>query len=522
MRDFTLILGKDFKIMINYFKAIRHSPKRLLLFLIYIGYFGWILWMNVSSASTTAVQNSAELIPLITMGFCAFTLLINIQVNLKEMLSFFKPADIQIIFTSPLKPRAVFAAALLKSLLGALMLTIFVLIMASRWLFASGVDIWHYLLIVFIFMTFNMVIQPLNFILIRLKAKIPVVITQSIFTGLWLLPTLAILALNQFNVFSFIQSPFTQWIPIIGWLKGLISFSYGIQTPYANILMCLYFGFVAITFVIALLLATDYYESVIEGTEKLHQWKQKAKEGRTQSKGIQLFKNRKRTYKGNQVGANAFFWKQRAIANKKDLNYLFGIKEMLFILGAVAVVIFTRIWHEDWDWVVYGYNGMVLYATLLFSIASKSQAEFLTSRFLMIPAKGTQKLFALFKLDIMKFVLMIGFINLILIFAKDAQPLQLLGLFMGQVIIYLQILYINIFVMIFFQNTTDYNLMLPIMKIIQILLIILPSLFIGVLVGILTDSTVYMVIAVACLNLFMIAGYIFLTGYMVNRIEASR
>lgn len=522
MRDFALIISKDIRIMLNYFKAIRHNPKRMMLVILYIGYFGWMVWMNSNNAHETPLQNRFELVSLMAMGFCAFTLLINIQVNLKEMLSFFKPADIQIVFTSPLKPRAVFAAALLKSLLGAMLLTLFILLMASQWLFASGIDIWRYLLIVFIFMTFNMMIQPLNFILIRLKTRLPVVIAQTLFTGIWLLPTLLLISYNRFNIFAFIQSPLTQWIPIIGWIKGLIDFSYGMASPNVHWLMVLYFGFVASTFIFALVLANDYYESVIEGTENLHQLKQKAKEGRSQGKGIQLFKNRKLTFKGNHQGADALYWKQRVIANKKDISYLFGMKEMLFILGAVTAVIITQVWHDDWEWVVYACNGAVLYATLLFSIANKNQAEFLTSRFLMMPSKGTQKLFALFRLDIMRFVVMVALLNIILIFAKDAQPLHLTALFIGQILVYLQILYVNIFVMIFFQNSTDYNLMMPIMKIIQLLIIVVPSIAVAIAAGALTESVIVVIGAVSAVNLLMILAFMLLTGYMVNRIEASR
>lgn len=535
MRNLGTLFWRDLRQVVNYFKAIPQNPKRALIFLLYIVYFGWLGWMNLRRIPGEPVAINPAMMTGMLLGYSALIMLSNLPAAYQEMFTFFKPADVGIVFTSPLSPRLVLAGGLIKSTFSNMLLTVFLLIMGARVMLPDGTSLLSVIGVVLLTMLFNFSMQPFNFLVMRLKHRIPKGWIQGIVTALWLLPLLILFYLDGFMITDWLLDSRIYWVPILGWLSGLAAACYGISVPSWPILAVLFGGFIAGIVGGCLYTATDYYEDVTGGVEQFAALRQRAKEGRGKAvkvnrKRLGQLKERDNISKsalqeqGKSAGKtqNPWHWRALRIAEKRQRFVYLGSAQIGLILAAIAVVVAT--YWLSWDSVAlpYIYNAVVLYLTFLISINSGEKLAFLTPKFVMSPGHPLIKLGGILRLDLIKQLMTMLLANGILMLSKGASW-QLLALcFLGQMIVYLEIMASNLLVTVYLKNSTDVALITPVLKIIQMVLLVGPTAAVVGWVAVATGSIQLIIAAAVAVQLVIVSLLLGLSAWQASNLEISQ
>ena len=518
MPNLVLLIQKDLLQFKNYFVDIRNNPKRILIFVFYIAYAVFMIWANGLNGKEEGPM-PVQMVNTFAFGLMFMMLIMNVGTSKKELFTLFKPADLSISFTAPIAPRILFVSALIKSMYSNFFVILIVLFFLSGRMISSGASLFQIiigglgLLALFFFM------QPLTFISARIKEKISILASQSLMMAFVVLPTFYVFYRSDFNLISMLNNDMLNWVPLVGWSKALLLLCYNYQVEGIYLIGLLYFASLVLILGTCLYLADDYYEDVYEGTLNMTKLRRRQKEGKNLKGGFKIFESKRVTLETKENGHHAYYWKEKVIKLKSDLHYLVGIYEIVVVLAAVGVVIYNRITGGEHYWFAYILNGVFAYLLLILSASNKSEDDFLTARYLMIPEKNSLKLFSLHRLSITRLVLTVLIFNLVLVFTKGVEPIVLLIMAGLQVLIYMMLLYSNIFVKVFFQNQTDAAVVMPFIKIVQLLLVLLPSGIVAGFVGATTESVFWTVLSVFGINAVFASIFVACTGLLAKRIE---
>ncbi|MCK8061639.1 MULTISPECIES: putative ABC exporter domain-containing protein [unclassified Fusibacter] len=522
MPSLGLLLKKDFIQFKNYFVDMRNHPKRILIFFFYFLYAGFMVWINGINASDSQGEMSYTMVNSFAFGLLFMMLIMNVGTTKKELFSLFKPADLNITFTSPISPRTIFAASLIKSMYSNVLLIAFMMLFLSGKMIASGAGVLDMLSGALGILVLFLLLQPMTFISVRLKGKVPVMLSQSLMMSVVVLPAIYVFYRSGFNIIQMMNSDLLNWVPFAGWSKALILLCYNYRVAGIELIALMYAVSVLLIVGFCLYLADDYYEDVYDGTVNMTRLRKRQREGNKLQFSFKWFESRRSVVMSSETGHSAYYWKEKVIKNKSDLHHLFGFYELAVILAAVGVVIYNMITGGEHYWFAYVLNGVYAYLLLIVAAANKSEEDFLTARFIMIPEKNSLKLFSMHRLAITRLVLNVLIFNGILMFTKGVEPL-VLGVMVGlQLVFYIILLYSNILSKVFFQNPTDAAVMMPFIKMVQMLLVALPTGVAAGVVGAMTESVFWTVLAVFGINLLIASVFIACTGSLARRIELSK
>ena len=143
MREIRLLLKKDLLILLNNIKLILKNPLRLFPYLAIVGYFFFMYWMRVGGTDEENTQEMPEFDPsaIPDVNFAGQNLLgggtvlalifliYQLYRATKKNVSFFKMADVNLLFPAPVKPKNLLiyymGRSILPSLGGAMVFTLY-------------------------------------------------------------------------------------------------------------------------------------------------------------------------------------------------------------------------------------------------------------------------------------------------------------------------------------------------------------------------------------------------------------
>ena len=261
----------------------------------------------------------------------------------------FLPADVNLLFASPMKPQSVLMFRLTTRLGIALLGSIYMLAQIPNLTLNLGLSIWSALSVIAVW-CFTIVLGTLiQVLLYTLSSTYPAVkrfLRVGIYTLLALLAAGYLAALRQGGGYlaaaeAFFNAKASRYIPVWGWLKGFCMFA--IEGNAAAAVLCLA-GILLSTAVLLYLIwhiKADFYEDAMAKSEETAALLESAKS--EQSGGVVRKRKKDRSEKlrrdelryGN--GANVFFFK--TLYNRFRFAHLgFLTKTMEFYLVAAVVV----------------------------------------------------------------------------------------------------------------------------------------------------------------------------------------
>lgn len=417
------------------FNAIKKLFKTWIAFLLIVmvfgAVFGGVIGMVASSVSKNAVnefvedediQNATqEVAETVNQGFLeSYDIEINQIIELaisgvfffflflglfsaKSMGDIFLPADVNLLFSAPIKPQSVMMFRLITTLGIQILFSFFMLFQIPNLVMNLHMPVVGAVVIIVAWIVINLLVSLLQILVYILSSYSEVIKKNSkIIIGAFLFAILAVFAFNIFKcdrdymkaaVNTFTGNN-TFWIPFWGWTRGMCMSAIAGNDMQAIIYIAL--NIVGIIGLVILIwnLRVDFYEDALVSSERKAEIIEKAKAQKT---GVVRTKERsakiKRDGFNKGSGANVFFFK--TLYNRKRLSF-FGFLTKTMILYAAIVGIAAYITHYLELPQAQGF----LITCLLMTLASFYRAmgnplnEDLSKDFMaMIPASAKLKLF---------------------------------------------------------------------------------------------------------------------------------
>lgn len=510
MHEIKLLLRKDIFILVNNIKLILRNPLRLLPYAALIGYFTFIYGQGVKSRNENAseiqnldgmpepdfaVQNILGGITILALIFLVFQL----YRATKNNVSFFKMADVNLLFTAPVKPENLLlyymARSILPSLGGALL---FIVYGASQMASQFELNLRNAVFLVLGFALFFFMVFPIRFLIYTLHTKYGVMeYIRGGIIGLGLALALMImipgLMAEKFwqGMFSWIASPWFNLFPLVGWSRGIMSF-----VAHGNVLLAVAFiGLYGLTYftVVKLVIqyAGYYYEDVLEATKTNEDKLDKVRGKQEVDEGTYSLNAKKQLALPDfGVGAKAFYWRNYVHSSRQDFHPLFGIYSLS--LAGIGIV-FAGLSNFDWfsHKVLYFYLLFILFFYFMAGIGRANVGDLKKPFFILVPASWSAKFWNIIKLDIIQVLLFAGVLIIPSVVLAQVSLGLIPSFLIGIVVFYLIGFAINLIPQIALDEGWDRKLIKPFMIAGIFLFGVIPAVIMSVLVFIITKQFVW-------------------------------
>ncbi len=425
MNEIRLLFRKDMFILLNNIKLILRNPLRLLPYAGLAGYIFFMYFMRLKSrGEDSASQEMPELdmngIPEVNFAMqnivggvtiLALVILIyQLYRATKNNVSFFKMADVNLLFTAPVKPENILiyymGRSILPSLGGAI---IFVAYAYSQAIDTFEVSVANFVFLILSVALFFFIISPIKFLVYTLNTKfdvmeyirIGVIILAVLLSGMIIIPGLMAEKFWQ-GMFTWISSPWFDFFPIVGWSRGIASYL-GHGNAVISIGFILLYGisyFAILKLVIRF--AGYYYEDVLEATksneDKLEKVKGKKEVGES---SYSLNTKKKLALPDFGTGAKAFYWRNYVHSSRQDFHPLFGLYSLIMVaIGIVLAVLSLFEWFSHYF--LYGYLLIMLFLYFFAGIGRANVGDLKKPFFILVPATWASKFWNMIKLDILQ------------------------------------------------------------------------------------------------------------------------
>jgi hypothetical protein len=485
MREIKLLLRKDLLILLNNIKLILRNPLRLIPYAAVIGYFFFLYWLRLSSGDETSTPEIPELdtngVPLPNFSFqniiggvtilALMFLFFQLYRATKKNVSFFKMADVNLLFTAPVKPENLLiyymGRSILPSLGGAILFTFYGLSQAADQL---DLGFWNLLFTVLSVGFFFFLIQPIRFLVYTLHTKygileyikIGVVVLAILLGGMILIPGLMAEKFWQ-GMFSWIASPWFDLFPIVGWSRGIMSYwsheNWLLSSAFVG-LYCLFY-FVVLKLVIQF--SGYYYEDVLEATKSNEEQLEKVRGKKEVDEGTYSLNSKKQLALPDfGPGAQAFYWRNYIHASRQDFHPLFGIYSLIMAgLGILFAVLSLFDWFSHV--VIYFYLIILIFFYFLAGTGRANIGDLKKPFFYLIPASWGSKFWNMIKLDLVQLTLFCTVLIVPTVSIAGLDWLVIPGFLIGILAFYLTGLGINLIPQIGLDEGWDRVLIKPLM-----------------------------------------------------------
>ena len=333
----------------NRIKELFHKPGKLVLYLLVILGLAGALIVSLSGSIQVEDKISITYLNLIFFAFLLLFYGIAIQKWLASGDAIFDMSDVNLLFISPVNPRATLLYGLLR-MMGTSFWAGFFILFQSGTLANFGVG-FNGILILFGVFVLNMIVMMLLSLMIysitngkSARKRLARIVAIAIFIPLLVLFFIkfitfgdALLALNDIAT-----SPIFAATPIIGWasagaialIKGELAIGLG------------WLGLLALTgtamFLYIMFSRSDYYEDVLVATETVFEKKRAAAEGNVQSYNLSNAKVKVTKVGLGGTGAHVFLYKHLRETFRQNRFGFFSMYIFIMAISLIAVSIFAR------------------------------------------------------------------------------------------------------------------------------------------------------------------------------------
>ena len=422
MNEIRLLFRKDILILINNIKLILRNPLRLLPYAGILGYFFFIYFLRLKGRDGDAtpqeipemdgvpqvdfaVQNIVGAVTLLALGLLIYQL----YRATKNNVSFFKMADVNLLFTAPVKPENILIYYMGRSILPALGGSILFMAygasqMAEQWELTFG----NAVFLMLGFALFFFMISPIKFLVYTLHTKYGVmeyirngvVILAVMLGAMVIIPGMLADKFWQ-GMFAWISSPWFDFFPIVGWSRGIISY-----LSHSNVVLSL--GFIVlygVAYFIVLKLvirfAGYYYEDVLEATKSNEEKIEKVRGKKQSESSFSLNTKKQLALPDFGTGAKAFYWRNYVHSSRQDFHPLFGIYSLIMVgVGVILAGLSIFDWFSHW--LFYGYLLIMLFIYFMAGMGRANVGDLKKPFFILVPASWSSKFWNMIKLDLLQ------------------------------------------------------------------------------------------------------------------------
>jgi|UniRef100_UPI0040473448 hypothetical protein len=423
MHEVRLLLKKDFLIFINNLLLILRNPLRLIPYGIGAGYFffmyskGIVGSQRISSEMNLDAAAGADITQQNIIGGLTVVALVFFIFQLyratKNNITFFKMADVNLLFPAPVKPENILMYYMARSILPVLGGSLIFLVYSGGQL-ASEFDLTFLggLFLLLGFALFFFLISPVRFLIYTLHTRFGIL--EHLRAGVLVLGVLisALVLIPGFlapkfweGMFAWITSPWFDLFPVVGWSRGMMSYFLNgnlmVSSSYLLLFGLTYYAVVKLV----IQYSGHYYEDVLDATQNNEDRLEKAKGTKEVTEDAYSLNSKKQLALPEfGLGAKAFYWRNYVQSSRQDIHPLIGL-----YTGGMAVlgIVLAGLGHFDWfsHQVLYFYLFFLLFFYFMAGIGRATIGDLKKPWFILIPASWSLKFWNMIKLDLVQALL---------------------------------------------------------------------------------------------------------------------
>lgn len=287
---------------------------------------------------------SAQMIEAIVSLVFLVVVFFNI-VNTDGASKIFKPADIPLLFASPLKPQSVMLFRLVCNLGMLLVASLYLLFQIPNFVVNLGMSVWGafslliaWALMLICGMLFQVTLYTVSSRHPVLKKNMSKIVYA--FFGLIVVGFIVYSNMNGGDyitcAITYLTSPATRFVPFWGWLRGFC-----VAAIAENTVSCIIYAALFIAGLIGLIaliwsLDADFYEDALESAEHAAELLEKAKNGTATNRKKDRSEKLRRDGLNHGFGANVFFYK--SMYNRFRFATLHVFTKTFFVYLAIALI----------------------------------------------------------------------------------------------------------------------------------------------------------------------------------------
>ncbi len=542
MNEFKLLIRKDLFILFNNVWLILKNPFRLLPYAGILAYFSFFYFRRARGGRNDfgqldelqdvageieeinlLAQNVTGIFTLLALVFFVFRLYKATEKNV----TFFSMADVNLLFTAPVKPSRLLVYYMVRSLLPSLGGSLlFVLYSTAQLNQAFDLNFWNIGAMILGLGLFFFILSPLRFLIFTLNTKFGIlsqvkkgVIALAILLGMMIVVP-GILSENFMEgAFSWIGAPWFDYFPFVGWSRGILMYL-GHENWVKLILLITAYAF-SYTLIVKLVLthAGMYYEDVLESTQSKEDTKQKVK-GKQEASESNVSLNAKKELELPSFGqgAIALYWRNYVHSSRQDFHPIIGLYPGIFAGVGVLLALLGRL---DWipHYALYIYMATLFMFYFIAGMTKTSVGDLKKPFFILIPASWTAKFWNLLRLDVYQ-TLVFSLLAIVPSVIIGGYAWGLIVLFpICLLAFYLTGLSISLVSMVGFEESWDRKLVKPLIIGGVLMVGIFPSLGLGIMLFALSKQVVYGFLAIALIMTFVALVMLHVMLDILERLE---
>ncbi|WP_040952471.1 putative ABC exporter domain-containing protein [Gorillibacterium massiliense] len=391
MKPLFYLLRRTFT---NHVRQVLRKPGLLISYLAIVVFMGLLLLSSGLSSNrpkTASPDTYGSIISIVILIFVYMT----IRSGIKKGSSFFRMADVNLVFTAPISPKRVLIYGFIKQVTLTLLTVFFFIFQIPNLLNNYNVNAGGVLVLLAALYLLLLMLQLLSMLIYSWTSSSRK--ARKMTERIWNLLGLAIAAALVGKLVvtgdirktanDLLNSSAFEHVPVVGWFKTvLMAPVIGYSSSFA--LAC---GLIAAGFLLVILgfvfMRTDFYEDVLGQTETMETMRAMKKAGKVQvdrSFGLKLRKAEQR-YLG--TGAKAIYY--RHMLEYKKSGFFFIGRSSLFL----AAVGFASRYVIKPDQIIYMLMAAAYYLLIIGQFTGKWVAEMERPYIFLLPASSGAKLF---------------------------------------------------------------------------------------------------------------------------------
>ncbi len=512
--------------LINLIKGAFKKPSVLIGYLFIIIFFGFMFFATFFMPSGALRAGSPQLFNGIMVLAFMFLYFTNLRITVDKGSTFYRSADVNLLFTSPISPNKILIYGFIKQLGGTLLFVIFTMYqipnLKNNFIF-KPYGVW----IIMLAVTTYALSYPLLGMLLyswsskdKKRAEILKKILNlvaafiALFTLLNLYQTKNV-GQSIINVFN---SPVARYFPLAGWAGSIASAAVSEITLEFYVGIIGMFLFIAGTSIALYYLKLDYYEDVLEGTEYMEAARKAKREGNT------LTFNRKIKSKVSQKlwgkGASVILSKQLLEYRKMSYFYIFDSTSIIIVGSAIFFKLIMPTENIGGNTSLIPILSFSVYMLLLFQAQGRLGTEMEKPYIFLIPDSPQKKLFFATAAEHLKnlFDGILLFVIAGILFKAEPQIIFaciLTYVSFGAVFVYTDVLSRRVFGWVHSKG------LLIFLKVISSLLIQVPGIIAAVIAGIYTESEFWAICAMSGWSLVLTITFFVFSSGILNNLESA-
>ncbi len=292
-------------------------------------------------------KTMTELVDLIISALFFLTLAMNIS-NANKSGKIFKPADVPMLFATPMKPQSVLMFRLIGTLAVSLLLSLYMFFQLPNLIFNAGFGVWGAVSLIIAYglvLIFGTLVQ-VTFYTVMSKTKHGtsglsryVIIAYAILAGVFGAYIMATGKDVVTGAFDFFANKNTFWVPFWGWMRGFCYNAIEGEVAMSLLYLVLFVFACALVVIFIWKMKADFYEDAMYETEKYAAIMENAKKS---SSGVVTTREKERSSKlerdGFHRGSGASVFFHKAVFNRLRFSRfkIFSNTLVVFTLSAIV------------------------------------------------------------------------------------------------------------------------------------------------------------------------------------------